>query len=67
MEAKFAASAYSNKDAVSLRGRADVSDAGDVALASNTKDVLADTDITTSRDIETGLKAKATLELPVMF
>src|SRR2546423_1693961 len=59
LEAKFAASAYSNKDAVSLRSRADVSDAGDVALASNTQDVLADTDITTSRDIETGLKAQS--------
>src|SRR5438876_545916 len=59
LEAKFAASAYSNKDAVSLRRRADVSDPGDVALARNTNDVLADTDITTSRDIETGLKAQS--------
>src|SRR6478736_9779684 len=59
LEAKFAASAYSNKDAVSLRRRADVSDAGDVALTSNTQDILADTDITTSRDVETGLKAQS--------
>src|SRR4029450_2728420 len=56
LEAQFAVSAYSNKYAISLRRRADVSDAGNVALASKTKDVLADTDITTSRDIETGLK-----------
>ena len=58
LEAKFAAGAYSNEDAVSLRRRADVSDPGDVALASKTYDVLADTDITISRDIETGLKAQ---------
>src|SRR5438093_10125969 len=50
---------YRDKDAVSLRRRADVSDPGDVALARNTNDVLADTDITTSRDIETGLKAQS--------
>src|SRR6516165_6876400 len=43
LEAKFTASAYSNKDAVSLRRRADVSDAGNVALASKTEDILADT------------------------
>ncbi len=58
LEAKFAASAYSNKDAVSLRRRADVSDPGDVALASKTEDILADTDITTSSDTETGLKTQ---------
>ena len=59
LEAEFAASAYSNKDAVSLRRRADVSNARHVALPSKTKDALADTDIATSRDIETGFKAQA--------
>jgi hypothetical protein len=58
LEAKFTPSAYSNKDAVSLRRRADVSDPRDVALAGKTQDILADTDITTSRDIETSLKAQ---------
>src|SRR4029077_13949361 len=57
LEAKFAANANGNKDAVRLRRRADVSDLGDVGVASTTEDVLADTDITTSRDTETGLKA----------
>src|SRR6201999_2424009 len=56
--AKFPPSAYSNKDAVSLRRRTDVSDPGNVALASNTHDVFADTDIPISRDIETRLKAQ---------
>src|SRR5207245_2538420 len=58
LESKFTACAYSNKNAVSLRRRADVSDPGDVALASKTQDILANTDITTSRDIQTSLKAQ---------
>ena len=59
MEAKLSKSAYPKKDAVSLRRRSDVSDPGDVALASKTEDIRADTDITTARGIQTGLKAQA--------
>ena len=61
-EFSTAHSIYSHNNPAGLCRRTDVSDPGGVALASNAKDPLADTDIATARDIETGLNAHGRVE-----